>query len=174
MVSDSTLQRHFAELGLLSNLMKNLDYETQLIEQSAEVPYHTLLVELESDPLKTQRQMALTFYPIDDDEFENILLLQYYLDLPFEVPKNQVESVKKLLVPLNGRLILGHFGMTESLDRVNYRYVQVLDSEELITEGVVQDVLILISFTTLVLGNAIARFVAGELSEQQVLTLNQS
>jgi hypothetical protein len=168
MASETTLQRHFAELGLLANLMQNLDYETQLVEQSAEVPYHTLLVELEPDPLKTPRQMALTFYPIDDDEFENILLLQYYLDLPFEVPGDHLDSVKKLLVPLNGRLVLGHFGMTENLDRVNYRYVQVLNSDELITEGMIGDVLILINYTTVVLGNAIAQFVAGELSEEQV------
>jgi hypothetical protein len=156
--------RHLVELGFLEDIFNEKGYTTHLVEKSSEIPYHTLLVDLEADAAGRPRQMALTYYPVSEEDVDYILLLQYFLELPFDVKPAQTAAVAELLAYINSKVVLGHFGVTEGKAKLHYRYVQSLPKADVISREAVSDVITLVNFTPLLFGDVLEQLSIGKVS----------
>lgn len=160
--------RHLVELGYLEEIFKALGYrDVQLLEKSDDIPYHTLFVALEPDAKGRAKQMALTFYPVA--EFEDTLLLQYFIPLPFKAEPKQLPQLYTLLPELNSKLVLGHFGFSSGEGTLHLRYVQALNASDLLTQERVADVITLVTFSTVLFEGVLEDLVTGKLSVAQAL-----
>ncbi len=155
--------RHLAELGFLQRVLDEMGFPTQLLQKSAEMPYPALLVGLEPDAEGQPAQMACNFYPVDE-ELENTLLLQYFIQLPMELDDEGLARMRELLPDLNNRTVVGHFGLTADQNKVHYRYTQALPSDDIIDRDKVADVIMLVTSTPGFLGELLARVVKGQTS----------
>jgi hypothetical protein len=136
--------RNLVLLGYLEEIFVDLGYEdAQVIEPSAQVALPSLLVSLEADKKGRARFLTLMFYPVA--EMEDTLLLQYYVELPFQVAA--VPAVNTLLPVLNHRAVVGYFGLDGNA-KPYYRYVQALRADARPTAKDVADVTALIVTTT--------------------------
>jgi hypothetical protein len=139
--------RHLVELGNLQTILHAMDYHTQLIEKSAQIPYATLLARVELPNQLPPVELGLTFYPVGENELAHSMLLQYFIELPFQMDAQALRQVKELLPDLNKRTVVGHFGISGERNAVHYRYVQALPVANPITREAVADVIILVVFT---------------------------
>lgn len=166
MVDETMATQHEVEFGFLEDVLREMGYgHLQLYERSDELPYPTLAVGLEPDPAGRDWNMALTFYPTD--ELDSVMLLQYYIQLPFELEPAGMERVAALLPSINRRLVLGHLGITEEEGAVHYRYVQALQSDELITRERVADVIKLVTFSPLLFEEMVEKLGTGVISIEE-------
>jgi hypothetical protein len=159
--------RHLVELGFLEEILIDMGYATQLVERSPQVPYHVLLVGLESDSGGQPLQMALTFYPVGEDEVENTMLLQYFIELPFEVDEGGLARLRELLPDINNKIVLGHLGITVGQNKLHYRYVQALPVDRLISHGAVSDVIVLVTYTPRLFEEMVQDLAGGTISVEQ-------
>ena len=164
MSMDEIQARHLVELGFLEDIFNDRGYTTHLVEKSNEIPYHTLLVNLEADAAGRSRQMALTFYPVSEEDVEYILLLQYFLEMPFDINPDQTGAIAELLSYVNVKVVLGHFGITEGKNKLHYRYVQALPNQDVVSKEAVSDVITLVTFTPLLFGDVLEAMAAGKIS----------
>lgn len=147
--------RHQVELGYLQEILNVMGYTAQLIERSPEVPYHTVLAQLDRDQKNRTRELACMFYPLTEEDTQNILLLQYFLELPFEVHREAYQDIYKLFVAVNNKSVLGHFGITADKPKIHHRYIQTLPASSLLPEEAVSEVIMLFNYTSLILGDII-------------------
>ncbi len=147
--------RHLVELGYLQEIIQGLGYPAELIERSPEIPYHTLVAQLDHDSASRIREMACTFYPLNEEDTENILLLQYFLELPFEIHPQAYPEVYKLLLEVNNKSVLGHFSITADKPKIHHRYIQTLPAANLLAEEATAEVVTLFNYTSLMLGDII-------------------
>ncbi|TVQ64734.1 MAG: hypothetical protein EA366_00785 [Spirulina sp. DLM2.Bin59] len=147
--------RHLVELGYLQEILSVMGYPAHLIERSPEVPYHTVLAQLDRDQQDRARELACTFYPLTAEDTENIMLLQYFLELPFEIQPQAYQEVCKLFVAVNNKSVLGHFGITADQPKIHHRYIQTLPASSLLPEEAVSEVIMLFNYTSLMLGDII-------------------
>lgn len=159
--------RHLVELGNLEAIVTEMGYTAQLVEKSRQLPYHTLLVGLEPDAKGRPMQMALTFYPLGEDELENTLLLQYFIELPFDVDEKGLARAIELLPYINNKVVVGHFGVTDGQDKLHYRYVQALPLDKIITAEAVTDVIVLANYTPVLFGDVLEELAEGKISIEQ-------
>jgi hypothetical protein len=108
--------------------------------------------------------MALTYYPIGEEEAENTLFLQYFVELPFEVSGEGLSRVAALLPEINNRLVLGHLGISAGKGRAHYRYVQALPLDRIVSREAVADVLVLVTYTPQLFGELLERVAMGSIS----------
>ena len=113
MTSESVHARHLVELGFLQDAVRELGMRSTLIERSNDVAYHTLLVSLAADAKGRERQLALNYYPLEDEEFEDTLFLQYFIGLSTEVKQATLPAIREFLPAINNKVVIGHFGITE-------------------------------------------------------------
>jgi hypothetical protein len=147
--------RHLVELGYLEAIAQDMGYAAHLIEASDTVAYHTLLVQLEPDWKQRQRELTCTFYPLDEEETPSILLLQYFLEMPFEIANGAEQKVNALLMEINNKSVLGHFGISTGANKVHHRYIQTFAESQLIDEAAVADVVMMFNYTSLIFGESI-------------------
>ena len=152
---DAIYARHLVELGYLEDIVSGMGYTAQIIEASAEVPYHTLLVKMEPDEKGRDRQMACTFYPLTEEDSENILLLQYFLELPFEFVTKAKPQIHEMLIALNNKSVVGHFGITDGQNKIHHRYIQSYATSNLLFEVATSEVVSLFNYTSLIFGEVI-------------------
>ena len=164
---DETQARHLVELGFLEEILNELGYSTQLVEKSAGLPYHTLLAALEPDGQERPRQLALNYYPVDEDQVEYSLLLQYYIALPFALDEAGLARVREWLPEINNQVVLGHFSISDEQKQLAYRYVQTLPRDEVITTEAVADVLTLVTYSPVLFAEALEGLATGKLSLEQ-------
>jgi hypothetical protein len=166
MVDEMMAAQHQAELSFLEDVLREMGYDrVHLYERSEELPYPTLAVGIDPDAAGREQSMALTFYPTE--ELESVMLLQYYIQLPFELEPAGLERVATLLPYINRRLVLGHFGIAEEERAVHYRYVQALQSDELITREQVVDVVKLVTFSPHLFGEIVEKVGTGAMSLEE-------
>jgi hypothetical protein len=159
--------RHLVELGFLESIFGDMGYQAQLVESSAEIAYPVLLVELDPDEMSRPRQMALTFYPVGEEDLENTMLLQYFLELPFELSPEGRERAAELLPYVNNKVVLGHFGLGDKENRVHYRYVQALRQDQVVSREAVVDVIVLLSYTPVLFQPVLEALAQGALSVRE-------
>lgn len=171
MSQDEIHARHLAELGFLEDIVRDRGLSAQLIERSEQVPYHTLLVELEPDAQERPRQMAVNFYPADPELVADTLLLQYFIVLPVAQDEAGAARVREWLPEINNQVVVGHFSLSSpsagQAPQLHFRYVQALPSDEVITAAAVSDVITLVSYTPLLYQNALEDLAAGTITLDQ-------
>jgi hypothetical protein len=159
--------QHQVELGYLEHILNDLGFPTQLVEKSPQIPYHALIIGVDDDVEGRQRQLIATFYPLDEETVEHVLLLQYFTELPFAVKESAMPSLIALLPYLNNKVVLGHFGVTEGKQTIHYRYVQTLPKDKSVTRESVIDAVRLVSYTPLLFEEVLEALASGELSLAQ-------
>jgi hypothetical protein len=159
--------RHLVELGQLEAIFTEMGYAAQLVERSPQIAYHTLLVGLEPDATGRPMQMALTFYPLGEDDLENTLLLQYFIELPFELDEKGLARAIDLLPHINNKAVVGHFGVTDGQNKLHYRYVQALPLDKIVTQEAVVDVIVLAEYTPVLFGDVLEEIAEGKISLEQ-------
>lgn len=164
MTNEQMHARHLVELGFLQDAIGELDLNSRIIERSAQVPYHTLLVEIEPDAKRRARQLAMNFYPLEDEEFADTLFLQYFIGLPFEVKPSALATVAQVLPDVNNKMVLGHFGLTDGTRQLHFRYVQALPSDEVMSGEKIATVLLLVRYTPILFGDLLEEVASGTLS----------
>jgi hypothetical protein len=165
-MDDLIAAQHEAELGFLEDVFREMGFDrVQLHERSDELPYATLAVGIDPDLAGREQTMALTFYPTED--LESTMLLQYYIQLPFDLDAAGLERVAGLLPYLNRRLVVGHFGITEEEGAVHYRYVQALQVDELITRERIADVVTMVAFSPLLFEEILEKLGTGAMSIEE-------
>jgi hypothetical protein len=160
------------DLGFLGDAVSQLGYEARIIERSAEMPYHTLVVDLPpTDPGEAMYQLGLTFYPIADEELAGTLFLQYFISLPITPTAATRPALLELAADINNRLVVGTVGLTEGspaagggLGQAHFRYVQALPASEPITAERVADVLLLVTYSIRLFDTALAGVANGSLT----------
>jgi hypothetical protein len=163
--------RHLDELRVLENILNERGYQTNLVEKSDQVPYSTLMVALEKDTQDRQREMALTFYPVSEEEIEHVMLLQYFIELPFEIQAGLQGMVADLLAYINARVVVGHFGITMGAAKIHFRYVQPFLRSEAVRKEAVADVFTLVNFTALLFSNLFEPAASGQISLEEARSL---
>lgn len=167
MNQSETEARHKVELGYLESVLNDLGFPTQFVEKSAQIPYNALIIGLEDEGQETSRQLVATFYPVGEETVEHVLLLQYFTELPFAVAESALPKIKSLLIDLNNKVVLGHFGITEGQATIHYRYVQTVPGDTGITREAVIDAVRLVSYTPALFEDVLQALAAGELSVAQ-------
>jgi len=94
---DELSARHLVELGFLQAILREMGLPAELLERSADVPYHTLLVDLEPDADGRPWQMAVNFYPADPELVQATLLLQYFIVVPVVLDEAGADRVRAWL-----------------------------------------------------------------------------
>jgi hypothetical protein len=168
MTADEVHARHLAELGFLAEVVRDQGLNATLIERSEQVPFHTLLEDLEPDAEERPRQMALNFYPADPELVRDTLLLQYFLVLPVKVSEAAAGRLREWLPEVNNQVVLGHFSLSgDQPPQLTYRYVQALPADNVIGPEAVNDVMTLVSFTPLLYQNALEALADGDMTLAQ-------
>jgi hypothetical protein len=156
--------RHLAELGFLQDALEELGLSCSLVERSREVPLSTLMVNIEGGTAERPRQLALSFYPTEPGQFENTLLLQYFLPLPTTFDPEGADRIRQVLPEINNRLVLGHFSITSGEPQLHYRYVQPLPADEMVNSDVIKDVLVILTFTPILFADLLEATASGRLT----------
>jgi len=152
-------------LGIISDLVAGLGYETRIVERDEGVPYATLLVELPPTAAgEPPYQLAMTFYPIADEEFSHTSFLQYYIALPLAPTDRTRAAVIELATDINNQLVLGHVGLTTGLAQVHFRYVQPLSADRVPTADDLESVLLLVAYSIRLFDRALAGVADGSLT----------
>jgi hypothetical protein len=160
------------DLGSLRDAVTQLGYDARIIERSADMPYHTLVVDLPPiDDGEAPYQLGLTFYPIADEEFAGTRFLQYFISLPATPTAATRAGLLELAADINNRLVVGSVGLTQGnpaqgggLGQAHFRYVQALRSDEPITAERVGDVLVLVAYSIRLFDAALAGVADGSLT----------
>jgi hypothetical protein len=165
---DQIHARHLAELGFLLDIVRNQGLNAVLVERSEQVPYHTLLVDLEPDAEERPRQMAVNFYPADPELVPDTLLLQYFIVLPVQIDEAGAARLRQWLPEVNNQVVLGHFSLsTVAPLQMHFRYVQALPAASVVTAEAVSDVITLVSYTPLLYQNTFEDLAAGDTTLEQ-------
>ncbi|NEW06906.1 YbjN domain-containing protein [Paenibacillus sp. SYP-B3998] len=129
--------RHLAQLGLLKDILDEAGLATNLLEKSEAIPIHVLMAGFQEDKKGRNRFLHFSFLPLDEEDIGAIQLLQIYSTLPFHLKEGQRDKAAAVLLAVNTRLPIGHFGINEQ-NELHYRYVYSLsvaksfDSEEIL------------------------------------------
>jgi hypothetical protein len=167
MSEDEMHSRHLAELGFLQDIFTDLGLSAQLMERSEQVPYHTLLVDLEPDAQERPRQMAVNYYPADAELVAETLLLQYFQVLPVRVDEAAAARLREWLPEVNNQVVVGQFSLTREPPQLTFRYVQALPADDVVNAEAVRDVISLVSFTPLIYQNTLEDLAAGLITVEQ-------
>jgi len=168
MSQDEIHARHLAELGFLEDIVRDMGLSAQLVERSEQVPYHTLLVELEPDAEERPRQMAVNFYPADPELVPDTLLLQYFIVMPLKIDEAGAARLREWLPEVNNQVVLGHFSLsTGQPQQLHFRYVQALPSDSVISAGAVTDVITLVGYTPLLYQNSLEALAEGDITVER-------
>jgi hypothetical protein len=122
MQSEATRARHWERLGILQSLLEETGLAASLLEQSEDIPFHILIAGFHLDYQGRDRFLHFSFLPIDEQEIQAVELLQLYSTLPFNLHEGLKDEVASLLLEVNTRLPIGHFGINEQ-GEIHYRYV---------------------------------------------------
>ena len=165
MSQDEIHARHLAELGFLQDIVRDMGLSAQLVERSEQVPYHTLLVDLEPDAEERPRQMVVNFYPADLELVPDTLLLQYFIVMPLNIDHAGADRLREWLPEVNNQVVLGHFSLsTGQPQQLHFRYVQALPSDKVISAQAVTDVITLVGYTPLLYQNSLEALAEGDIT----------
>lgn len=113
MFSDAVHESHLQQLNELRMCIDGLDFESRMLEHSEFIPINVLLIAITVDYKERDRFINFSFVPISDEELEHTNLLQMYTTLPIELQEEQRSAVEKLLLAINTRMAVGHFGLQD-------------------------------------------------------------
>jgi hypothetical protein len=127
MLSEGAKARHWERLENLESLLKETGLATSLLQQSESIPFHLLIAAFQQDNRGRDRFLHFSFLPIDEQDIQAVELLQIYSTLPFRLQEGLRDQAALLLLEINTRLPIGHFGINEQ-GEIHYRYVYSLSA----------------------------------------------
>jgi len=101
---------------------KHFKFESHLIEPSEINSLSTLICILPKGPVRLERNLNLTFLPLNDKDIKEIKLLQFFSILPGQTFKNADDKLKDVLLYISQRTALGNFSIHNS-NEIAIRYV---------------------------------------------------
>ncbi|MEK0313974.1 YbjN domain-containing protein [Cohnella sp. 56] len=122
MDANAIYARDLAELGFLERSLTEAGLPCRLIEPTEGVPIPALLAATEAGEDGRERYLTFTFVPLADEDIGDIRLLQLYTVVSPAVQADRRAELAELLMTVNGRMPLGHFGLNEASE-LYYRYV---------------------------------------------------
>jgi hypothetical protein len=140
MLSEAAGARHLERLGKLQSLLGETGLATRLLEQSIEIPFHLLIAGFHQDHKGRDRFLHFSFLPMAEQDIQAVELLQMYCTLPFRLTAGLREQAALLLLEVNSRLPLGHFGINEE-DEIHYRYVYGLPAAKPFDDDEILDII---------------------------------
>ncbi|WP_217594364.1 YbjN domain-containing protein [Cohnella sp. GbtcB17] len=117
-----TNARDLAELGFLQQALEEAGLPCRLLEPTEDIPIPALLAAPDADEDNGERYLTFTFVPLDDEDIGDIRLLQIYTVVAPAVASDARAGLAELLMTVNSRLPLGHFGLNDA-GELYYRYV---------------------------------------------------
>lgn len=143
-VSDLIKARHEAELGVMEGALNEHGHDTRLLEASDQVPLPTLLVALGADDENRERTLGVSIMPFDEDAFDATDLIQFYVQLPFEVPTDRRADIGAAATEVNAALAVGHFALRGT--ELYYRYVLATPNNAVVDGDMLTELVSLIAF----------------------------
>lgn len=168
MLPDLVHARHLAQLGLLKQILDEADLATNLLEKSEAIPLHVLMAGFQEDKKGRERFLHFSFLPLNDDDIVAIQLLQIYSTLPFHLQEGTRDGVAAVLLEINTRLPIGHFGINEQ-DELHYRYVYSISAASTFESEEVLEILSLFVYMCDMFAEHVELVASGEASAEQVV-----
>ena len=114
--------KNLSALQQIQGWIKNeLDLETEYLPASRQIPQETVVVTLEPDSQGRARVASITFLPIGG-EIEHFDLLQFFMDGPLEISKENEETFLRLVATANQVIPVGAFSLSDE-NKLIYKYV---------------------------------------------------
>lgn len=111
------------KIQYLHEKFAEIEVKTKVLEKNQLLEMSTLLVSAEKDYKGREQLINLAYLMELSEEETNILLLQFFTELPVEVAETQIPLIETLVSFINTRMPIGHFGLQNN--KVHYRYVMV-------------------------------------------------
>jgi hypothetical protein len=141
------------------------EFSVHYLPNSDEVSEKQLLVEIsQSADEHTPLTMELMMLPDDDD----IYFLQLFAALPYEVLKEQISEVCRLIVSINTQLPLIGFGMLEESSLIFFRCVVPCPLVELNADSILNSIYV-IQHSIQVLGPVVSKLANGTCSFEEAI-----
>lgn len=166
--------RPLSPLTRIRNDLRDQDFDARLIGVDDDNLYERLFVVFAPDP--QGRDQILQIVYLNDmlalsgqqDDPEDMMLLQFMIELPFKVPEPAYAEVSRLLLSLTQLLPVGAFGLLEASGDVYYNYVHPTAERSL--ESVVSaNIVGLVDFYIPDFATLIEAVARGERSRESVL-----
>ena len=104
-LTEETILKILREMSLYYD---DMQVENRVIPAVAEAPLPTLVAVLEEDDQGRPRVLTNSFLPLEKEEAEFTVFLQFYMELPNPVPNLDRATLLECLCRLNERLPMGH------------------------------------------------------------------
>ena len=168
MLPDVVHSRHLAHLGLLKGILDEAGLATNLLEKSEAIPIHVLMAGFQEDKKGRDRFLHFSFLPLDEKETAAVHLLQIYSTLPFSLKEEHRDAVAAVILEVNTRLPIGHFGMNEQ-NELYYRYAYSVSASRLFDSEEILDILSLFVYMCDMFAEPVERAASGEVDAAQAL-----
>ena len=109
-------------LQAIQLILEGMDYETNLLRKSNDIPMDMLTVKLDQEDEGSDQQFVISVMPLSDD-LEGSNFIQIYYEYPFMVDIPAADGLKNTLINVNRQLPLGHFNLTALGAQVYFKYV---------------------------------------------------
>lgn len=134
-------------LNKIKNLLKEMDIYAKFLAAGAPgLTNDSLMVDIPTEEKQVSRQMYISFFP-DEADFEGSRLVQFYTQIPIKITKENRQSLLWFLPLINNRSAIGHFGLTNEMDLLQFRYVYTLQKGLDPKWGHLKDILDLVIYT---------------------------
>jgi len=170
MSTNAIYARQWEQLERLKQILDEAGLVTNLMEKSETIPLHMLIAAFQEDRKGRDRFLHFSFLPLDEEDVTAIHLLQIYSTLPFPLKKGKRDAVADLLLHVNTRLPIGHFGLNEQ-DELHYRYVYSVSASRLFGSEEILDILSLFVYLCDMFADPIEQVASGEADASQVLDM---
>ncbi|MBD0379440.1 YbjN domain-containing protein [Paenibacillus sedimenti] len=168
MLQDHVHKRHMEQLKLLKDILDETGLPTNLLEKSEAIPLHVLMAGFQEDKKGRDRFLHFSFLPLDEEETAAIHLLQIYSTLPFHLKEERRDAAAAVLLEINTRLPIGHFGINEQ-NELHYRYVYSVSAANLFDSEEILDILSLFVYMCDMFAEPVELVASGEADAGEVL-----
>lgn len=166
MLPDIVHARHLAQLGFLKDILEEAGLPANLLEKSEAIPIHVLMAGFQQDMKGRDRFLHFSFLPLNEEDIQAIQLLQIYSTLPFRLKEGRRDAVAALLLEVNTRLPIGHFGINEQ-DELHYRYVYNLSASKTFETDEILEIVSLFIYMCDMFADSIEQVASGEADAEQ-------
>ncbi|UJF34110.1 YbjN domain-containing protein [Paenibacillus hexagrammi] len=168
MLPETAHARHLAQLGVLKDILEEAGLATNLLEKSEAIPIHVLMAGFQEDKKGRDRFLHLSFLPLDEEDIQAIQLLQVYSTLPFHLKEGHREAVSSVMLEVNTRLPIGHFGVNEQ-NELHYRYVYSISAANGLVADEILEILSMFIYMCDMFADPVELAASGEASADQVI-----
>jgi hypothetical protein len=157
-----TVADHSMQLGALGDDLRSLGLDTQLIEPNDDLSVTTLMVALDADDQGRDRTLAVSIMPLGADALESMQLVQFFVQIPFEIADDTVATIERATSMVNIAVAVGHFGMQGS--HLFFRHVHAMPRSGSFDTDMTVELIGLLAFNQEHFGDYFEALVDGELT----------